>query len=195
MSSLKSIKNTNVLVECAVLLAIANILSFFKIEKLFWGFGGGVTALSMLPLIIVCRRHGTVIGMLTAFAHSLLQLVFGLDNVQYATGFLMAVGIILLDYIIAYTVIGLSGIFSAEKHADAKSIILGIVFTFTLRLVCHFISGWWIWDALWPNDMGMVSPIYSIVYNASYMIPEMVFTCVAAVLINTKSNLMDRVDK
>ncbi|MCR4620645.1 MAG: energy-coupled thiamine transporter ThiT [Clostridiales bacterium] len=195
MNSEKAIRNTGVLVECAVLLAIANILSFFKIEKLFWGFGGGITAVSMLPLVIVCRRHGTTIGLYTALAHSALQMVFGLDNVQYATSFFMAVGIVMLDYIIAYTVIGLSSVFCNKKHATAADIAVGIVFSFTLRFVCHFISGWWIWDALWPNEMGMVSPVYSLVYNASYMIPEMILTAAVGIVLNIKTEIFDRLEK
>lgn len=50
-----------------------------------------------------------------------------------------------------------------------------------LRLACHFVSGWIIWEALWPNELGWASPLWSLAYNASYMIPEMIITTVAAV--------------
>lgn len=188
-------KNIRILTECAIMIAASTVLSFFKPIQV-WTYGGGATICSMLPLVIIARRHGTKAGLFTAFAHSVLQLLFGLGNVQYATSFLMAVGIILLDYVIAYTVIGLSGIFSVhEAHAGEGRLIAGISFSLSLRLLCHFLSGWIIWEALWPNDLAWAAPIWSIVYNASYMVPELILTGIAACIINRTTKLMDRAVK
>ena len=120
--------------------------------------------------------------MFTAFVYSVLQLILGVSNVQYATSFIMAVGIVLLDYTIAFTVIGLSACFNGVIKNRLVSIVVGIVFTFALRFVCHFISGWIIWEALWPNDVGLASPMYSLVYNGGYMLPETIITALVAVL-------------
>ena len=174
-------KSTRRLVESAIMIAIGTVLSMFPFSAP-WAFGGGVTICSMLPLVIIAHRYGTKWGLFTAFVYSVLQLILGVSNVQYATNFIMAVGIVLLDYTIAFTVIGLSACFNGVIKNRLVSIVVGIVFTFALRFGCHFISGWIIWDALWPNEMGLASPMYSLVYNGGYMLPETIITALVAVL-------------
>ncbi len=168
------------LVESALMIAVATVLNEYT-KFIPMPFGGGVTICSMLPLVLLSFRFGWKLGLLSAGAFSLLQLLFGMDNVAYATSAVMAAGIILLDYIVPYTVIGLAGIFKTKRLET--SYVVGIVVTFSLRLVCHFITGWWIWDALWPNEFGLIAPVYSIAYNGSYMLGEMVLTSVVAVLL------------
>lgn len=179
MSNSKSHNNVRWLVESAIMIAIGTVLSNppFKID---FPLGGGLTICSMLPLVLISWRYGCGRGLVAGLAYSLIQLVFGLDNVQYATSALMGAGIVLLDYIVPYTLIGLSGLFRGRVKEPRLALTLGIVVTFILRFVCHFITGWWIWDALWPNEFGWAAPIYSIAYNGSYMGAEIVLTCVVA---------------
>lgn len=171
---------TRKLVESALLIAVATVLSLLKIDL---PFGGGVTIVSMLPLVLASHRHGWKWGVVTAFVYSVLQLILGLDNVGYATSFVMALGVVFLDYIIAYTVIGLSGIFGRER----KSVAIGILVTFCLRFLCHLITGAWIWGEWMPEEfMGlpMTSPwLYSFLYNGWYMLAELVLTELVAMLI------------
>lgn len=164
------------------MIAIGTVLSLFKFEGL-WVLGGGVTFCSMLPLVIVSCRYGVRHGLWTAFIFGILQALLGLDNIQYASSFLMAVQIILLDYLFAYGVIGFSGFLTEKTKNKAAALVAGIWITFFGRFFCHFLSGWLIWDALWPNEVGMWSPVYSFLYNGSYMLPEAVITSLAAVLI------------
>ncbi len=171
---------TRKLVESAMLIAVGTVLSLVKFDM---PMGGGMTLCSMLPLIVLSHRYGWKWGMVSALVYSLLQLVLGLDNVRYATGFGMAVAIVLLDYVVAYTVIGLSGIFDGKFANPRTCVAVGIAVTFCLRFVCHFITGVWIWDALWPNDYGMNSYVYSLVYNGWYMAGELVLTEIVAMLI------------
>lgn len=168
------------LVESAILIAIGTVLSELKIDM---PLGGGLTVCSMLPLVLLAHRWGTGWGLFSAFVYSLLQLLLGLNNVQYASSALMAVGIVLLDYVVPYTLIGLSAIFDRVMKSRRTSLVAGIVFTFVLRFLCHFITGWWIWDALWPNEFGWASPLYSLLYNGAYMLPELIITAVVAVLL------------
>lgn len=172
------------LVLSAVMIAIGTVLSLdpFKFGGL-WLFGGGVTFCSMLPLVIISYIYGCRWGILTAFAYSLIQLILGVDNVQYATSVPMAIAIILLDYIFAYTVIGFAGMFKNKMKNKTAALVTGIWVTFFARFVCHFITGWAIWDALWPNELGLLSPIYSIYYNGSYMLPEAIITSVVAAIL------------
>ena len=168
------------LAESALMIAAATLLSLVKIDL---PFGGGVTVVSMLPILLISHRYGWKWGVLTAFVYSVAQLLLGLDNVAYAENFLMGAGIILLDYIVAYTVIGLSGMFGKSRAAVA----IGIAVTFTLRFLCHLITGAWIWGVWMPDEfMGlkMTNPwFYSFLYNGWYMLFELVITEAVAMLI------------
>ena len=174
-------KSVRKLTESAVFIAIGTVLSFLKIDL---PFGGGVTIASMLPLIIISHRWGWKWGVFTAFVYSVLQLLFGLDNVGYATTFLTAAGVVLLDYIIAYTVIGLSGIFDKPCGKTRKSVCVGIAVTFFLRFLCHYITGVWIWGGWMPEsfmNITMTSPwLYSFLYNGWYMLAELIVTEIVA---------------
>ena len=173
-------KMTRKLTESAVFIALGTILSILKIDL---PFGGGVTIVSMLPLILISHRYGWKWGLATAFVYSVAQLVLGLDNVAYAENFLMGAGIVLLDYVIAYTVIGLSGIFGKSRAAVA----IGIAVTFTLRFLCHLVTGAWIWGVWMPEQfmgMPMTNPwIYTFLYNGWYMLFELVITEIVAMLL------------
>lgn len=168
------------LVESALMIAIATVCSMVKIDL---PFGGGITILSMLPIVMISHRYGWKWGVLVAFTYSVGQMLLGLDNVAYATSFWMGAGIVMLDYIVAYTVIGLSGLFGKDR----KGVAIGIAVTFTLRFLCHYVTGAWIWGVWMPDEfMGlkMISPwIYSALYNGWYMLFELVATEIVAMLI------------
>jgi len=59
----------------------------------------------------------------------------------------------------------------------------GVVLVCALRFLCHFISGWLIWDALWPNDKGLSGMAYSLLYNGGYMLPETLVALAIALLL------------
>ncbi len=170
------------LTESAIMIAIGTVLSLFPLDG-FWIVGGGVTICSTLPLVIISHRYGCRYGWFTALVYGILQMVLGLNNVQYATSFGMAIAIIVLDYLAAYSVIGLSAMFDRAIKSRPANMVLGMAVTFALRLGCHFLSGWLIWDKLWPNEMGLAPAVYSIGYNASYMVPEFIITAVVGLLL------------
>ena len=102
-----------VLAECGILIALAAVLSLIKIWQLPWG--GSVTLFSMLPIALISIRHGVKTGLFSAFVYAVIQLVFGIlfDGLLgwgLTAGALISC--ILLDYIIAFTVLGLSGLFA-----------------------------------------------------------------------------------
>ncbi len=169
--------NLRKLTEAAILIAMATVLSMIKFDL---PFGGGVTVVSMLPIVLYAHRHGMKWGVFAAFVYSLLQLVLGLDNVSYASSAVAAVGIILFDYVVAYTVIGLASVFGSSR----KGVFLGILFAFLLRTLCHVITGALIWGEWMPETfmgMPMTNPwIYSILYNGWYMLVEAVLTEIVA---------------
>lgn len=168
------------LTESALMVAVATVCSLIKIDL---PYGGGVTIVSMLPLVIISHRYGWRWGLMTAFVYSLIQLVLGLDNVGYATSTAMMFGVIFLDYIVAYTVIGLAGAFGKGR----KGVAVGIIVTFFLRFACHYVTGVWIWKEWMPETflgLKMTSPwIYSALYNGWYMLAELIITLVVTMLI------------
>lgn len=171
--------NLRRLTESAILLAIGMVLSFLQFSGP-WALGGSITFCSMLPIVLLANRYGTKWGLVSAFAFSLLQLVTGLKNVQYAPDALTAVAIILLDYVVAFTALGLSAIFNKAFKQRRTAVVVGIAFTFFLRFLCHFVSGVLVWEALWPNALHWAPVVWSLAYNGSYMLPELLITGLVA---------------
>lgn len=167
------------LTESAILLSFAAVLSVVKIVDM--PYGGSVTAFSMLPLLVIAYRHGTRWGLFTAFTYSLIQLFLGLDNFSYATSFLAVVMIVLFDYLLAFFALGLGGVFRSKLPQGAAlsgaAIVSGI-----LRYLCHVISGCTVWAGLSvPTAEALV---FSLSYNATYMIPEVVILVLGAVYVS-----------
>ena len=134
---------TKRLVESALMIALSAILSFIILFRL--PFGGSITACCMLPVILVSYRYGVKWGFVTAFAFSLIQGIqgiaegtfsaaaLGVENGVFNGGFfsgsplLAAFGIFLLDYIIAFTVLGIGGIFRDKIKNKPLALVCGIL--------------------------------------------------------------------
>ena len=174
--------HTRALVECALMLAVGVALSYVKIITL--PFEGSVTLLSMLPICLVAVRHGTAWGLGTAFAYSWFQI---LQGGVFAWGLTptMLLGSLFLDYILAFTVLGLAGLF---RRRGTVGIVLGVALVCALRFLVHFLAG----VILWANFEEFVAfgqewvgrpVLYSICYNGVYMLPETVFTVIGTVIL------------
>lgn len=167
---------TLTLVECALMIAMATVLSMFKLFEL--PQGGSITAASMVPLVLVSYRHGVKWGVGTAFAHSLLQMLLRFDAPP-ANTFWAFVGVVLLDYVLAFTVLGTASFFGKPLKSRAASVAVGSVAVCLLRFLCSFASGILIWGSYAPE--GTPVWLYSLTYNGSYMLVEMAITAVVAV--------------
>lgn len=167
---------TKKLTESAVMLALTLILSYFKLLDL--PYGGSITLCSMLPPIFIAYRHGMLWGFAVGLANGLLQLLMGLNNLSYATSAIAAVAIVFLDYIIAFAVSGLGGIFKNRFKSQSVSLVSGTAVVCVLRYLCHVISGCTVWVGLSIPDSEAL--IYSIAYNATYMLPELIIAVVGA---------------
>lgn len=168
-------KNALVMCECAIMIALAAVLSFVKILEL--PYGGSVTAFSIVPIVIISYRHGVKWGLLSGFVFSIIQLIQGASTLSYATSFLAAVTIILFDYVIAFTVIGLAGFLRNKVSNPSAAAVTGTVGVCALRYICHVISGCTVWAGVSiPSTDGL---LYSLSYNATYMIPETIINAAA----------------
>ena len=216
---------TERLTTSAVMLALATALAMVcaVVPFLNLPFGGGYTIASMLPLIIVSYMYGMRWGFFTAFAYSVIQIVMDLYLAKGSTimalftpnsddfmGYGVAVAILVIDYFVAYTLLGFGGMFRTAVKNKALALTLGVVVALGLRYVAHIASGfifygaWAEWFFTQENFYSIggwildtfsgrwLSLIYSIFYNGLYMIPEIVITAVAAVGVSAIPNIKKR---
>lgn len=176
---------THKLVEGALMVALATILSFISIYRL--PQGGDITAFSMLPIILMSYRNGPKWGLFTGLAYACIQLLLGLQNVMYCPTLLSQIGCILLDYIIPYSLLGAACIFARPFKNKFISVGVSTLIVCLIRYFCSFLSGILLWGSYAPA--GTPVWIYSLVYNGSYMLPETVLTVIAAVLICRNSKI------
>lgn len=172
---------TKSLVECAIMIALATVLSMIKLAEL--PRGGSITIASMLPIAIIAYRRGMGWGLGSAFVYGIVQQLLGLNSLSYVTTWQSIVAVILLDYIVAFTVIGFAGIFRNKIENQALGLTLGCVFVSILRYICHVISGATVWAGLSIPTQAALS--YSFIYNATYMLPECIILAVTAVYIGS----------
>lgn len=165
-----------VLCEGAILVAIAQVLSYLKFTDLP---NGGSITLATFPIVLFAVRWGVSKGLLVSFAFGLLQMIF---DGAYAWAWQS----MLLDYLVAYTALGLAGLF----HGKSWSIFPGAIVGCTARFIVHYISGVTIYRILAPTEIPGIGTfdnavLYSIVYNGSYMLPCMVLAIVMAAVLYT----------
>lgn len=202
---------TRRITESAMLLAVAIVLEL--VSKMFipeMPFGGQVTLVSMLPVVLISYRHGIRWGLVAGVTYALLEMAIGIKTVTAAfqpgyfgdgTMLLNAIVMCVLDYLVAFTVLGLGGIFRNRMKSPPAALACGSLFALGLRYLTHIasgyilFSGWAEWfftqegfpawgarlvEALSPEALGLT---YSAVYNGLYMLPEMLLTAIAAFLL------------
>ena len=172
---------TRILTECAMMIALATGLSLVKLIEM--PYGGSVTAASMLPIVLLAYRHGTKYGLLSGLVYGVLQQLLGLNTLSYATSWVSVVAIILLDYVIAFAVIGLAGLVRRAPMRQGLALGVGAALASVLRYLCHVVSGATVWAGLSiPDEAAM---LYSLSYNATYMLPETIILACAAVYVGS----------
>ncbi len=175
---------TKMLVEGAVMIALATVLSYLRIVKFPWG--GSITVLSMLPIVIFALRYGAVKGLAVSFVYSLMQLGQGIlfdGLLGWGLTPTALISCMFLDYVGAFSVLCLAGLFGNKKMGG---IIGGTVFAMFLRFAMHYASGVLIFHSfgeLWTGFYTENTWLYSLVYNGAYMLPEIIFTTAGAVLL------------
>jgi thiamine transporter len=159
-----SSKPTRMLTEAGIMIAAAQILSYIKLFEA--PYGGSVTAGSMIPIIVFSLRWGLKSGLLAGTAYGVLQFLLG--GAIYSYHILS----ILFDYVVAFGLLGLAGLF----RGDIKGVIAGSFVGVFGRFVCHVISGVAVWASYAPEGMNPL--VYSILYNGSYLLPELIVTAI-----------------
>ena len=212
---------TKRLTESAMLISVAIVLEL--VSKMIipeMPFGGQVTMVSMLPVVLISYRHGVRWGLTAGFGYALMEMAIGTKTVAaafqpgyFGDGTMIGNAIVmcLMDYILAYTALGLGGCFRNRIRRPGISLMLGSLVALSGRYLAHILSGYilfagwaeWFftqdgfpaWGAalvgnLSANALGWV---YSIVYNGMYMLPEMILTAVAAMLLGRIPKIAEKV--
>lgn len=170
-------QKTQQLVASGVMIALASVLSLIKVWAM--PLGGSVTLLSMLPIVMISLRYGIKWGFVTSLLYALVQIFVDLGGIMsWGITPLVFVGCLVFDYLLAYGSLGIAGLF---RKKGIKGIILGIVLAMLLRFLSHFISGSILFATWCPEGWNVY--LYSVCYNGAYMLPELVFTLVAALLL------------
>ena len=214
--------NSKRLTESAMLLSLALVLEV--VSKMFippMAFGGQLTLVSMLPVVLISYRHGVRWGLVCGFGFALMEMALGGgtlsaafqpgyfgDGAMLGRAFLM----ILLDYVLAFTLLGIGGCYRHVIRRPGPALMLGSVAALTARYAAHTLSGfilfggWAEWfftqdgfpawgaalvEYLSPNALALV---YSLVYNGMYMIPEMILTALVSLLIARSPQVVEKVN-
>ncbi|MGB4658507.1 MAG: energy-coupled thiamine transporter ThiT [Mobilitalea sp.] len=144
----------------AMAVTLAVVTSFVKIVSL--PFGGSITLFSMFFICLIGYLYGTKAGIITGIAYGFLQLILGPTVIHPLQ--------LLLDYPIAFGCLGLTGILANTKNGIIKGYLLGVAG----RFLCHFISGYLFFPMYTPEGMNPI--VYSLGYNATYIVPEAIAT-------------------
>ena len=165
-----SFRNPRVLAEIAIFTALATALSLIVIYVM--PQGGSITLASMVPIIWLALRRGPKIGIATGILYGIIQfmlLPYAIDPIQ-----------VLLDYPLAFAVLGLAGFFQTRPVVGAAVSIAG-------RFVMHFIAGVVYWAPIYAPNLDPIT--YSAAYNGSYLLPELVISGFILYLLQ-KSNVL-----
>ena len=183
---MKRTKKVNIyaLCQCGIFIALATILAFFPVFEM--PMGGSVTLASMLPILIIGVKFGYKWGLGASITFMLVQLLQSIikGNVfVYCVGAGAVVTCVLFDYVVPFTILGLSAFAKPKAGKDLNiPLVLGTFSALIFcRFLCHFITGMTIWGQWDDGFFGAF--IYSLTYNGSYMGCELVITVVIAGLL------------
>lgn len=182
------------LAEGAIMTAMS--IALFAVSDLLpwpYAYGGGFSIFAQVPIIIYSYRRGIKNGFSAALVLSVYQLLTGLKNFAWVSGIAAYLIVALADYIIAFGCLGFGGAFKGKLKNPATELTVGSVVVCFVRFICHFISGVTIWTDYCPADM--IVPVYSLLYNGSFMLAETIITVVGVLALSKIPAIIDTKDK
>ena len=167
-------KTLKCMIEGALFVAVAQVLSMLKIWEMPWG--GSVT-LAMVPILLYAVRWGLGPGLAAGFVFGILQFTF---DGGFAIGWQSIIG----DYLVAFTALGFAGLW----HHKRGDVYVGTLIGGLARFLVHYVVGATIWAEYMPEKffgMSMHSPwFYSLLYNLAYMLPNIILCLIVFVLLS-----------
>lgn len=156
------------LCEGAIFIAAAVVFSLLPVYRMPQG---GSFSIDMLPILVYCVRWGFAPAMTASTVYGILQMFL---EGGIAIGWQSIIG----DFILAYAVLGVAGLFHGRKNG----LFTGTVAACAVRFAVHWVVGATIWAEYMPDsffNMTMTSPwLYSALYNGSYMLADLIL-CLA----------------
>jgi thiamine transporter len=163
--------NTKMLAYGALAIAIAFVLSYIRVVR--FPNGGSITVASMLPIFVFAYIAGPRAGIAVGLCYGMLQFIQDAYFVHWAQ--------FLLDYPIAFALLGLSGLFKERLYLGAVVGSLG-------RFIAHFVSGI-VFFAAYAGDQNVF--LYSFLYNISYVLPDTLI-CLGILTLSGVRNMINR---
>ncbi len=167
------------MLEGALMVALTVVLDLLPLPS--WPQGGSITV-AMIPIIYFSYRRGYKWGLMAGLLHAAVQMLLGWYAPPAGT-VSAAILCVLLDYVLAFALLGgadiVARVFTQRLRLVGYS--AGALVVTLIRFVCSFLSGVLLWGSYAPEGMNVW--IYSLTYNASYMIPNAVLTTVLIALL------------
>ena len=169
------------LAYCAMAVALAYVTSFIKPFEL--PYGGSVTLLSMLFIVLVGNWYGVKTGVLVGLAYGVLQFL--------QEPYFLSLFQVCCDYVLAFAALGLSGLFRKRKNG----LLIGYIAAVLARGFFHSLGGYLYWMDYMPENFPQsLRALYPIIYNYSYLLAEGVIT-VIIIRLPAVSNALERIRK
>ena len=168
MSVSRKTWNAKSLAFAALSIALSFILSYIKIFRM--PNSGSVTLASMLPLMLFAASYGVGPGLLAGAAYGLLQYLQG--------GYFVHPIQFLLDYPLAFALIGLAGLYKYMPKAWSQwSIYAAMVLGALGRCLSATLAGIFYWET---------APWASLVYNGAYLVPDTLICIALAIFVGKR---------
>lgn len=171
---------TQKLVVSALLIAVATVLS--EIKPFPQVMGGGITALSMLPIVLIPIMYKTRWGCFSCGIYAVIQLLFGIDSALYAPTALGVAGSLLLDYFFAYFALCICGFFAKGNKIVTT---VGVAVSIVARYFVNVLASCVVWGDMLGDFFGSV--YIGLTYNLYILIEGAAVVAVIAVLLSNKA--------
>ena len=153
------------LAYCAMAVALAYVTSFIKVFQL--PYGGSVTLMSMLFIVLAANWYGVRTGVLVGFAYGILQFL--------QEPYFLSVFQVCCDYVLAFAALGLAGLFRKSRNG----LLPGYIAAVLARGAFHSLGGYLYWMDYMPENFPQaLRSLYPIVYNYSYLLAEGLLTVI-----------------
>lgn len=180
MQEPSKMSRTAVLVETALMVAMAFVLSYVKVFEA--PLGGSVTLCATLPLLVLSLRHNIRWSVAAAAVFGVLQAVQGLHNILYVKTLPLMIGVFLLDYFLAYFCLGFAGPIARRFKNGTLGLCAAILATGLMRFGCSFLSGILIYASYVPEGWSVWG--WSLAYNGSWCGIDTAIVLVAALALS-----------
>ncbi|MBQ8082113.1 MAG: energy-coupled thiamine transporter ThiT [Clostridia bacterium] len=160
----------------AICMALSSVLSLVRLFRM--PMGGSITPASMLPLLLFAYVYGAGPGVSLGLLYGVMQFI--LDGGEFAWAGLIPN---LLDYPLAFGMLGLCGLFGAMRDTR-KGLLIGVIVGCAGRFLCSFLSGWVFYGEYAPEGMSPI--LYAAAYNGAYMGVECAICIAIAALIGVR---------